>query len=259
MTGRLANKSALITGGGRGIGKAIAQKFLLEGARIAVLDVVADRVSLTASELAPLGDVHPVVADLSLPEECQRGVEEADAALGGLDIVVNNAGIIRLKHFLKQTLSDWDLTIAVNARAPFLIGQAAARKMIEHGRGGVIINGSSTNGFVAERNSSTYDASKGAVVMLTQAMALDLAPLGIRVAGVAPGLAPTDLAAEGGADVGDAPLKSVHARVPIGRMATLEEIANVYAFVASDEAAHVAGTTVVVDGGLLSRQFGDSD
>ncbi len=253
---RLEGKAALITGSARGIGKAIALKFLQEGASVALVDVLEDRLEETRRELSSLGEVHAVVANLSSAEDCQRAVAEADAALAGMNVLVNNAAIVRVKEFLDLTVDDWDLTMAVNARAPFLLGQQAARRMIEGGRPGVIINAASTNGFAAERLCSSYDASKGAVVLLTQAMALDLAGHGIRVAGVAPGQAgPTELATDGG--VTELDLDATNARVPLGRIATVQEVANVYAFVASDEASHVAGTTVVVDGGLLSRQYGD--
>lgn len=254
---RLEGKTALITGAGRGIGMAIAHKFLVEGARIAIVDVVDQRVRDAADSLRSLGSVVPIVGDLSTAGGCDHIAQRAIVELENIDILVNNAGIVRVKSFLDQTEDDWDVTFAVNAKAQFLLSQHVARHMIAGRRKGVIINAASTNGLVAERSSTTYDASKGAAVLLTQAMALDLAPYGIRVVGVAPGLAgPTDLARDGG--VAEVDIDALNARVPVGRIASVDEVANVYAFLASDEASHILGTTVVVDGGLLSRQFGDS-
>ena len=253
---RLQGKTAIITGAARGIGRAITTKFLAEGARVAIVDVAADALNGTAQSLAGTGDIEVFAGDLLTAGMCERIVATTEERLGPIDILVNNAGIIRASTFLEHSVADWDLIMDVNVKAVFRLSQLVARSMVRHTHPGVIINAASTNGFVAERGQAAYNASKAAIVLLTQSMALDLAEFGIRVVGVAPGLAgPTDLSTNAG--FGEINWTALDARVPIGRIGRVEEIANLYAFLASDEASYINGTSVVIDGGLLSKQHGD--
>jgi 3-oxoacyl-[acyl-carrier protein] reductase len=249
---RLEGKRAIVTGAGRGIGKAIAQKFLAEGASLLVTDLVADRLASTAAELAAAGEVHSLPGDVADAAFCERLVADALHRLGGLDILVNNAGIAVVQPFLDHDPAVWARTLAVNLTAPFRLGQVAARAMIAQGTGGAIVNMASTNGHVAERGLTAYNASKAGVVLLTKTMALELAAHTIRVNCVAPGWIATDLAAEGGHD--PAFIAAYLEKIPLRRYGRPQEVANLFAFLASDEASFITGESVVIDGGQLAEE-----
>lgn len=248
---RLDEKVAIVTGAARGIGRAIATRFLQEGATVVACDILP-QVMATAEELRSLGDVAPVMADLTSSQACTE-VAELAQSLGGPDIVVNNAGIARWAPFLDHSEKDWDDTLAVNLKAVFLLSQAAARLMVEHGRGGVILSTASNNGHVAEPEVAAYNASKAGVVLLTKTMAVELGPHGIRANCVAPGhIGPTDLASEGGAS--DEFIATLEAGIPLGRLGRLEEVAALFTYLASDEAAFMSGHSVIFDGGQTAGQ-----
>lgn len=249
---RLAGKSAIITGAGRGIGKAIARKFLLEGARIVICDIVNDRLLNTADELRALGEVRALAGDVSSAQFCDELIAHSLAAYGELNVLVNNAGIALFASFLQHTEADWDRTLAVNLKSMFLLGQRAARAMVAQGKGGAIVNMASTNGLLAEGDLSAYNASKGGVVLLTKSMAVELAQYSIRVNCVAPGLIRTDMASDGGVD--ETFLKRYLQRIPMRRAGTPEEVANLFAYLASDEASFITGDAVVIDGGQISEE-----
>lgn len=250
---RLAGKRALITGGARGIGRGIAERFLQEGARVYILDVREEELQILGSGLANYGDALAYsVCDLADLDSIPDKVAAAIAKWDGLDIVVNNAGIAVREPFLEIALDRWTKIIDVNLNAMFLVSQLAARDMVARGIGGSIINMSSKNGVKGSASLAHYNASKGGVVLLTESMAVDLAPYGIRANAVAPGniMTPLDqeLKEKEGRDTSHVPDRN-----PLGRLGTIEEIAHVFLFLASDEASFVTGSTFVADGGHLAN------
>lgn len=251
-TPRLEGKRAIVTGAGRGIGKAIATAFLREGARVLICDVVPDRLLTATGELAQIGEVHAIAGDVSDSGFTETLIAEAGDVLGGLDVLVNNAGIAVVQPFLEHTRETWDRTLAVNLTAPFVLSQVAARAMVEQREGGVIVNMASTNGHVGERGLAAYNASKAGVVLLTKTMAIELAEFGIRVNCVSPGWIYTDLAAEGGHD--DEYVAAYLKKIPLRRYGTPAEVAHLFTFLASDESSFITGESVVIDGGQLSEE-----
>lgn len=251
--GRLQDKTAIVTGAGRGIGQGIAKKFLQEGAKVLIADLVADRIASSTRELAAFGEVHPIAGDVTDEAVCQTIVDEAARRFGRLDIVVNNAGIVRPQPFLEHTRKAWDDSLAVMLTAVFLLSQRAARQMVKQGGGGVILSTASANGHVAERGVAAYNAAKAGVVLLTQTMAIELAQHGIRAVCVSPGyVGPTQLVADGGGS--PAFFEDMAAHVPMGRIGRIEEVANLFCFLASDEASFISGTSYVIDGAQLAEQ-----
>ena len=249
---RLDGKRALITGAGRGIGKAIAYKFLSEGARVVICDMVEDRLAAAQDELSPLGQVVALPGDITDESVCARLVYDTQEKLGGLDILVNNAGIAIAEPFLEHSLTLWDRTLNVNLRAMFVLSQIAARQMVAQGAGGAIVNMASSNAHMGEAGLAAYNASKAGVLLLTKTMAIELAPHYIRVNCVSPGFIFTDLSVEAGFEAGF--LEDYARKIPLGRFGKPEEVANVFAFLASDEASFITGESVVVDGGQLSEE-----
>jgi 3-oxoacyl-[acyl-carrier protein] reductase len=252
QNGRLAGKRAIVTGAGRGIGKAIAAKFLAEGARLVICDVVPDRIAAAAADLSHHGEVHAIAGDITEDAFCHVLIDEAQARIGGLDILASNAGIAIVEPFLEQSMATWQRTLDVNLTATFRLGQLAATAMIAQGSGGAIVNMASTNGHMGERGLAAYNASKAGVVLLTKTMAIELAEHDIRVNCVSPGWIWTDLAAEGGMDPGF--ITAYLEKIPLGRYGKPEEVANLFAFLASDEASFITGESVVIDGGQLSEE-----
>jgi glucose 1-dehydrogenase len=245
---------ALVTGAAQGIGFACAARLLAEGARVALLDRDGPGAQAAADRL---GDgAMPIAADLAgLSAEGARAiVAQVTARFGRLDVLVNNAGVIRLQPFLDFDPDAWDLMMDVNVRAPMLLGQAAARVMIAQGAGGAIVNLSSVTAELGAPLAAGYAASKGAMRQLTRVMALELIGHGIRVNAVGPGTIATDMAARAVLD-DPATRRTVLSRTPIGRLGDPDEIAKAVSFLASDDASYVVGQTVYVDGGRLVLNY----
>ncbi len=244
---RLADKVAVVTGAQQGIGAAIAHTFAREGARVVVnfLDDEAAAEELV-EEIRALGsEAIAVCADVSRTVEV-RGLVEASAELGGVDILVNNAGIFPRVDFLDLGEEQWNEVLDVNLKGTFLCAQAAAQQMVENDTAGVIINITSVVAFADTKRGVHYVASKAGIVGLTRAMALELAPFGIRVNAIAPGLADTAQPRYG---MSEEEIAAVGRALPLGRIALPEDIADTALFLACDEARHLTGQTVHVNGG----------
>lgn len=255
---RLQGKRALVTGSARGIGQGIARKFAQEGASVVLLDNRSDQLEQSADTIRKLAleqgrtaQVATVVCDLSAPEQVDKAVQAAWDCWGGSDILVNNAGIAARETFVDISLSRWQQVIQVNLNAAFQLSQWITRRMIASGIQGSIVNMASKNGLAGSAVLAHYNASKGGVVLLTQSMAVDLAGSGIRVNAVAPGFIDTPLDREL-KERSETVLKLTE-RTPMRRLGTVEEVANAFLFLASDEASYITGATLVVDGGHLAN------
>ena len=250
----LRDKRVLISGGSSGIGQATAQRFLEEGARVFLCGVDPDQVDAAVAELGQFGAVSGIPADVSREDDVGRLVDSACQALGGIDVLINNAGIAWREPFLDITPAHWDRVIEVNLRGMFLVAQAAARVLADQGSGGAIVNMSSTNGLGGEADYAHYNASKGGVLLLTKTMAVELGPHRIRVNAVCPGYIETPLNAAISAGLGGKDFAGEYAsdHIPLGRAGQSSEVAAVYAFLASDDASFMTGAEIVIDGGQLA-------
>lgn len=250
----LDGRIAIVTGGAGGIGYAIAERFLRSGARVTIADIDAEKGNRAEADLAKLGEVRFLKADVSRKLDVHNLVAGTVETFGDVDILVNNAGMTHQADFLSLREDDFDRVLAVNLRGPFLASQAAARFMVEKvkkgGAAGTIINLSSVNAVVAIADQVPYTVSKGGVDQLTKVTALALAPYGIRVNAIGPGSIMTDML-EGVA--GDpAARRRMLSRTPLGRAGEPREIAAIAAFLASDEASYLTGQTIYADGGRLA-------
>jgi NAD(P)-dependent dehydrogenase (short-subunit alcohol dehydrogenase family) len=244
----LRNQVALVTGAGSGIGRAIALAFAREGARVAVADVNARGVEATARRIGARQAL-ALAMDVSDSGSVNEGFTAIDRTWRRVDIAVTNAAIEPTMPFLDLTEETWDRIIDVNLKGTFLVAQAAARRMVTRKRG-VIITLSSVNAEVARPESSAYAASKGGVRQLTKAMAIGLAPYGIRVNAIGPGTVVSGLTQHLLAK--PEWRNAVFARTPMQRVAQPEEIASVAVFLASNASSYMTGSTVYVDGGRLA-------
>ena len=251
-SGELAGRVALVTGGGRGIGLAIARAFAREGADVVVADMRLDEAERAAAEIGALGRrAVAIEVDVAQPEQVEAMVERAVGELGRIDVLVSNAGISQRRDFLEMTVEEWDRVIGVNLRGVFLCGQAAARRMVRQGGGGgAIINLASQRAESAGRQQVAYVASKGGVKSLTKAMALDLAPHGIRVNAIGPGPVLSDLTRARFSD--PAEREAFTARVQLGRLGAPDDIGGAAVCRASERARWVTGHCLFVDGGWLA-------
>lgn len=253
---QLENKVAIVTGGAHGIGLAIARRYVAEGARVVIADVDAAAGEAAATDIDD-GRCCFVRADVGDKGDANRLVGEAFRLFDGLDIVVNNAGIVHGADFLDIEEADFDRVLRVNLKGAFLVGQNAARRMVTQVRAGkapgTIINMSSINATLAIPNQVPYCVSKGGLAQLTKVMALSLAPYGIRVNAIGPGSVMTDILRSVGSDR-DA-RRRILSRTPLGRIGEPEEIASVAVFLASKDSSYITGQTIFVDGGRLPLNY----
>lgn len=247
----LEDKRVLVTGGAGGIGSATAARFLAEGARVAVLD--CDDAALARLERELLGLSGAVRADVSDPAAVARAFDEIEHLWGGLDILINNAGISVRQSFVDITPDQWQRVVDVNLGGIFYVAQQAARRMLAGG-GGVIVNMGSTNGLMGYPYYADYNASKAGVIELTRSMALELAPA-IRVNAVCPGFILTPMQE---AEYTPEMRHAFAGRVPLRRLGRPEDVAGLFAFLASDDAAFITGQCFVIDGGEIAGGLASS-
>jgi len=250
----LNGKVALITGGASGIGRATAILFAQEGAAVAVVDINAEQGQAVVQEIESQGErAIFILCDVTRAEDCRRAVDTSLELLGRLDILFNNAGIIRRADVVELTEAEWDQVMAVNVKSVFLMSKYAVPVMIKAG-GGSIINTGSGWGLKGGRNAVSYCASKGAVVNMTRAMAIDYGPQKIRVNCICPGDTDTPML-RNEANQLDQPIYQFLAEAadrPLRRYAQPVEIAQAVLYLASDASSYMTGATLVVDGGGLA-------
>jgi Dehydrogenases with different specificities (related to short-chain alcohol dehydrogenases) len=251
---RLAGKTALITGAARGIGRAFAEAYVREGARVAIADIDFERAAATAREIGEAA--FPIRIDVTDQASIDAAVGEAESRLGGIDILVNNAALFTAAPIVEITRADYDRVFSVNVAGTLFTLQAVARSMIKRGKGGKIINMASQAGRRGEALVAVYCATKAAIISLTQSAGLDLIRHGINVNAISPGV--VDGEHWDGVDAFFAryenkPLgqkkREVGAAVPFGRMGTAEDLTGMAIFLASSEADYIVAQTYNVDGG----------
>ena len=251
----LAGRTAVVTGAAKGIGAACARAFAEHGANVVLADVLAERCSETAAEIAEATgrDTLAVEADVGDEGDCARTLDACTERFGQCDILLNNAGIIVSGSILDAEPADFDRVLAVNLRGPFILGRLVARHMVERRIAGTIINMSSTNAVVTIPNQLAYAVSKGGIAQLTKVMAVALAPHDIRVNAIGPGTISTDIVDAVIED--DEARRTVLSRTPLGRFGDPAEVARVAVFLASDYASYITGDTIYPDGGRLSLNY----
>ena len=243
--GRLAGRCALITGANRGIGAAIARRFVRDGARVAINYFEDEESARQLVHELGLDVACAISADVREEEEIERMFHEAVHFLGALDILVNNAGCESTRSAIDLTLPEWNRILSTNLTAPFLCSQQAARIMRAQGTGGVILNNSSIHSSIPRLGLAHYCASKAGLAMLTRSLALEWGEFGIRVAAVAPGAIETELNRR---EIETFGRDKFEEWIPLSRLGAVEDVANAFAFLASDEARYITGTTLTVDG-----------
>ena len=253
--GRLDGRVALITGGANGIGKACAGRFVAEGAQVVIADVAREAGEAAARELG--ANARFIACDVGSKAEVDAMVAATVAAFGALDVLVNNAAVIKAADFLDISEADFDAVLRVNLKGAFLVAQACARQMVAQANAGrkpgAVVNMSSVNAVFAIANQVPYTLSKGALNQLTKVMALALAPHGIRANAIGPGSIMTDILKVVMND--EAAKARILSRTPLGRIGEPSEIAAIAAFLASDDASYITGQTVYADGGRLPLNY----
>ncbi|MDQ0216356.1 3-oxoacyl-[acyl-carrier protein] reductase [Oikeobacillus pervagus] len=246
---RFNGKVAIITGASRGIGKAIAKKLASEGASVGILDVNLERAQQTAAEISEISDAVAVRCDVSNPEEVQSAFKKIIDSYGKIDILVNNAGIIRDNLLFKMTDDDWNSVIDIHLKGSFLCSREAQKYMVP-AKYGKIIHLSSTSA-LGNRGQVNYASAKAGLQGMTKTMAIELGPFGINVNAVAPGFIETDMTRETAERIGltlDQMMEGIIEGLAIKRSGKPEDIANVAAFLCSDESSYVTGQVIYVAG-----------
>ena len=245
----LKDKIAIITGGANGLGKATAYKFNEHGAKVIIVDVNQEAGEQVVSELKEKGgEILFIKTDVSSSADVEKMVNTVVDKFGGIDILINNAGILADAQLVKMTEEQWDRVIGINLKGVFLVGQAVAKVMKEKEKGGVIVNTSSVVGLYGNFGQSNYVASKAGVIGMTKTWARELGKAGIRVNAVAPGFMKTEI-------LSSMPQKVIDFMVDktlLKRMGEPEDIANAFLYLSSDMGKYVTGTTLSVDGGVIS-------
>jgi NAD(P)-dependent dehydrogenase (short-subunit alcohol dehydrogenase family) len=245
----LAGRTALVTGASSGLGRHFALTLAAAGAKVAVAARRADRLKTLADEIAAAGGAaHAIAIDVTDPDSVVRGFDAAEAGLGPVSVLINNAGIPSSSYFLKMPETEWRSVLDVNLDGVFRVGQEAAKRMAKRGEGGSIINISSVLGFGVIKTLSPYAVSKAAVIQLTKAMALELARDGIRVNAIAPGYIATEMNTE---FLASAPGQKLLAKVPMARAGELQELDGPLLLLASAAGSFMTGSVITVDGGTL--------
>jgi NAD(P)-dependent dehydrogenase (short-subunit alcohol dehydrogenase family) len=255
---RFSNKAVIVTGAARGIGRACAEAFAAEGAAVVVADIDEEAgngtvAAINASAGASGGSAKFVACDVGDSAQCGALVDATLEWAGRLDVLVNNAGVVKAGDFLELAEADFDAVLRVNLKGAFLMGQAAARAMVGRKAPGAIVNMSSINASVAIPTQVPYVVSKGGMNQLTRLMALALADKGVRVNAVAPGSIATEMLQAVMSD--EAARRTILSRTPLGRPGEPGEVARVVLFLASDEASYVTGEVVTVDGGRMALNY----
>jgi 3-oxoacyl-[acyl-carrier protein] reductase len=244
---RLKGKVALITGGARGIGKAIAMLFAREGCDIAICDVNAEAMAETRKEIEATGrSALTGTVDVTKAKEAEEFAQKTLDKFGKIDILINNAGITRDGLLVRMSENDWDLVLSVNLKGAFNFTKAVSKIMMKQ-RDGRIVNMASIIGIMGNAGQANYAASKGGLIALTKTVAKELASRNIRANAIAPGFIQTEMTAKLSDEVKSEMLKFV----PLGKLGTVEDVANLALFLAGDDSSYITGQVVQVDGGMV--------
>ncbi len=256
---RLDNKIALITGAGSGIGRAIALLYAQQGAQVIVADIQDDAAAKVVAEITSEGgNASAFHLDVAQEDQVQSGFTQVAQNAGRLDILVNNAGISHVGNILETSADDWDKLMAVNVRGVFLCSKYGIMQMLsQEPQGGILVNMASVAGMIGIDRRFPYSASKGAVLSMTRSVAMDFVEQGIRANAICPGTVHTPFV-EGYLERNfptnkDEVRNQLHARQPLGRMGRPDEIASAALYLASDEAAFITGSALVIDGGWTAK------
>jgi 3-oxoacyl-[acyl-carrier protein] reductase len=247
---QLDDKVAVITGGAQGIGRAIAELFAKRGAHIVIADINQEKAEATAQAIAASSGRRAIAVKTNVTdgESAQAMVDRTIAEFGRIDILVNNAGTTRDNLIVRISDADWDLVLGINLKGAFNCSKAAARPMMKQ-RSGRIVNISSVSGLAGQAGQTNYSASKAGLIGFTKALAREVGSRGITVNAVAPGFVPTDLTSDILAKMKDEAIKMT----PLGRLASVEDIAYAVGFLVSDEASFITGQVLSVDGGMVMQ------